>query len=83
MCEFPQLCCLLHAGLEINFAESDYSIEEGDTLSTDISLQFRNNQNPFTITLSPLTIDVAEGYNLSAFIDFAPLTFDFIAISGE
>ena len=51
-------------GLEINFEESDYSIEEGYGLNTPIRLQFRNNQNPFTITFTPVTIDAAEGKGL-------------------
>ena len=54
----------------INLEESDYSIEEGGTLSTDIRLQFSNNQNPFTVTLTPVDIDTAEALGLGVFIDF-------------
>ena len=59
---------ILHqfTGLEINFEESDYAITEGSVLSTPIRLQFRNNQNPFTITFSPVTIDAVEGMGLGA-----------------
>ena len=53
-------------GLEINFEESDYSIAEGSNLSTPIRLQFRNNQNPFTITFTPVTIDDVEDMGLGA-----------------
>ena len=53
-------------GLEINFEESDYAITEGSGLSTPIRLQFRNNQNPFTITFSPVTIDSVEDMGLGA-----------------
>ena len=60
---------LLVTGLEINFEESDYSIEEGGTLSTFIRLQFRQNQNPFTVCLCPVSIDTAEDMNLGSFID--------------
>ena len=56
--------------LEINFEEDDYSIEEGGTLSTVIRLQFRQNQNPFTVRLCPVSIDTAEAMNLGSFIDF-------------
>ena len=60
---------LLVTGLEINFVEPDYSIEEGGTLSTVIRFQFRQNQNPFTVRLCPLSIDTAEYMNLGVFID--------------
>ena len=53
-------------GLEINFEESDYSITEGAGLTTPITLQFRNNQNAFNITFSPVTIDAVEGKGLGA-----------------
>ena len=60
---------LLVTGLEINFEEDDYSIEEGGTLSTIIRFQFRQNQNSFTVRLCPLSIDDAEAMNLGFFID--------------
>ena len=60
---------LLVTVLEINFEEDDYSIEEGRTLSTVIRLQFRQNQNPFTVRLCPVSIDTAEAMNLGSFID--------------
>ena len=56
-------------GLEIAFEESDYSIEEGGTLSTNIRFQFSNNQNPFTVTLTPVDIDTAEALGLGFFIN--------------
>ncbi|CAI8022404.1 hypothetical protein GBAR_LOCUS13163 [Geodia barretti] len=56
--------------LEINFLESDYSILEGSTeLSAPIMIQLRQNQNAFTLMLSPVTIDTAESKNLSFFIN--------------
>ena len=61
------LICFLITGLEINFEESDYSIEEGRALSPDIRL---HNQNPFTVTLTPVDIDTAEALGLGFFIDF-------------
>ena len=60
---------LYNTGLEINFEESDYSIEEGATLSNDIRIQFRNNQNQFNITLTPVDIDTAEHLGLGFFIN--------------
>ena len=60
---------LLVTGLEINFEEYDYYIEEGGTLSTIIRFQFRQNQNSFTVRLCPLSIDDAEAMNLGFFID--------------
>ena len=57
--------------LEINFLESDYSIVEGFAqLSSQITLQLRQNQNPFTLTLSPVSIDTAESKGLQDFINF-------------
>ena len=55
--------------LEINFEDDDYSIEEGGTLNSVIRLQFRQNQNPFTVRLCPVSIDTAEDMNLGSFID--------------
>ena len=52
--------------LEINFEESDYAIEEGRGLNTLIRLQFRNNQNAFNVTFTPVTIDAVEGMGLGA-----------------
>ena len=61
---------LCNTGLEINFEESDYLIEEGETLGqSGIRLQFRNNQNQFNITLTPVDIDTAENLGLGFFIN--------------
>ena len=59
-------------GLGINFVETEYAIEEGGTLNDDIRLQFRNNQNPFTITLSAVSINTTEelGLGINIFSDF-------------
>ena len=57
---------ILFIGLEINFEESGYSITEGGGLTIPITLQFRNNQNAFNITFSPVTIDYTEGKGLGA-----------------
>ena len=58
----------LSAVLEINFDECDVSIIEGS--STSITLSFRNNQNPFMIMLTPVTIERAENLSLGSFINF-------------
>ena len=53
--------------LEINFGES---IAEGsERLSSRITLQLRENQNPFTLTLTPVTVDTAEAMGLGVFIN--------------
>ena len=70
-------------GLEINFQESDYAIEEGGTLSTDIRLQFRNNQSPFTIRLCPIDIDTTEDMGLGFFVDSGEIDIISRAISGK
>ena len=65
--------CLLVV-LEISFEESDYSFDEGSTTATlnaQITLLFRPNQNPFNITLSPVTVDTAESMGLGFFINSA------------
>ena len=57
--------------LEINFLESDYSGVEGSAeLSSPIMIQLRQNQNPFTLMLSPVSIDTAESKGLGFFINF-------------
>ena len=60
---------LYNTGLDINFEESDYSIEEGATLINYIRIQFRNNQEQFNITLTPVDIDTAENLGLGFFIN--------------
>ena len=60
----------IFAVLEINFDELDYSAVEGSTmLSSPIILQFRTNQNPFNLTLTPITVDTAEAMGLGFFIN--------------
>ena len=71
-------CLLSHAELEIFFEKSNYKIEEGTqrTLGscTNISFQFRNNQSPFTLTLSSVSIDTAEKMGLGVFINTQAIT---------
>ena len=56
--------------LEINLLESDYSIVEGSAeLSSPIMIQLRQNQNPFILMLSPVTIDTAESKGLGLLIN--------------
>ena len=52
--------------MEINFEESDYAVEEGRGLNVPIRLQFRNNQNAFNVTFTPVTIDAVEDMGLGA-----------------
>ena len=61
--------------LQINFDQSDYSISEGSaTLSSPILLQFRQNQNPFTIMLSTVTVATAEAAGIGNFINADTIT---------
>ena len=56
--------------LEINFEESDYRVVEGSRwLGYPITLHFRQNQNPFNLTLSPVTVDTAVAMGLGFFIN--------------
>ena len=72
------------SALQINFGEADYSIVEGsDILSSTIMLQFRNNQNPFTVRLSPVTVGTAESMNLGFFINSGTITADSRATLGK
>ena len=74
---------LLCSVLQINFGESDSYIVEGSAeLSPTITLQFRYNQNPFTVRLSPVTIDTAESMNLGFFIKSGAITSDLRAKLG-
>ena len=60
----------LSSVLEINFEEPDYAIEEGsDTTCLPIILQFRKNQNPFTVRISSVTFGTAESLDLGSFIN--------------
>ena len=55
--------------LEINFRESKFVLEEGSTgLCSPIVLEFQNNQNPFTVTLSPVSVATAEVKGVGFFI---------------
>ena len=69
--------------LQINFGESDYSIEEGSgMLSSQISLFFRINQNPFTVMLSPVTVATAEEMGLGYIINSYRIESSFRATAG-
>ena len=73
----------LITGLEINFEESDYSNEEGGILSTDIRLQFRNNQNPFSVRLCPVNVSTVEARGLGHFINSGDIDIISRATAGE
>lgn len=68
--------------LEINFGESDYSTAEGST-DLSITLQFRNNQNAFTITLTPVEIDAPETVGLEMFLNSDDITSETRATAGN
>ena len=82
-CDYHLECSLFSAVLQIAFWESDYSIEEGSgMLSSPITLRFRNNQNPFTVMLSPVTVATAEEMGLGFFIDSMTIYALFRATTG-
>ena len=55
--------------LEFSFRDCDYSVNEGSgTLNLPISFMFSDNQNPFTITLSTITVETAESRGLGDLI---------------
>ena len=73
-----------HKVLQINFDQSDYTIEEGSaTLSSPITLQFRENQSPFTIMLSPVTVATAEAAGVGDFINAVNIDPGSIATTGD
>ena len=60
--------------LNINFRETDYVVNEGDKGGL-IILRLRETQNPFTVTLHPVTITEARdpaGINVSLFVAAVP-----------
>ena len=68
----------------MSFEQYDYGIAEGSTmLHSPIRLQFKTNQNPFNITLSPVTIATAEMEGRGFFINSATITNSSKATSGS
>ena len=58
-------------GLHICIEEDHYTVHEGQTQTPVIHLQYGRTQNPFNMTLFPVSIKEAidpAGFNLSAFI---------------
>ena len=51
-------------------------------LSSQMSLRFRANQNPFSATLTPVTIDIAESMGLGDFIESDTIGPTFRATAG-
>ena len=57
--------------------------EEGSSsLNTPIKLQYRRNQNPFTVTLTPTSIDQAEVMGLGPLLNSMTITSDSRATAG-
>ena len=82
-CDLLHASLFLSAELEINFLDCDQIINEGSrTLTIPISLAFRLNQNPFTIILTPVTVDSAESMGLGPFINSQTIAQDSRAIAG-
>ena len=58
------------AGLEINFGEPDYSFTEGSTsFSSPLTLQYRNNQNPFTVIIRAVSLETVVASGLEVFFN--------------
>ena len=56
--------------LEFSFRDCNYSVNEGlGTLNLPISFMFADSQNPFTITISTVTVETAESRGLGALIN--------------
>ena len=63
--------------------ECDYSIIEGaSVLSGTMTLTFRANQNPFSVTLTPVTIARADSLGLGSFINSDNIGPTFRATAG-
>ena len=74
----------LSAELEINFLDCDQFINEGSiSLNVPISLSFRLNQSPFTVILTPVTVDRAESMGLGHFINSESISCGSRAIAGK
>ena len=70
--------------LQINFDQSDYTISEGSqTLCSLITLQFRQNQSPFTIMLSPVNISTAKAAGVGDYINADTITPGSRATTGD
>ena len=71
---FTQFIHFFGVVLEINFDELDYSAVEGSTmLSSPIFLRFRENQNPFNLTVTAVTVDTVESIGLGFFVASATI----------
>ena len=69
--------------LEIGFGESDYHVEEGsERPGLPITLQLRQNQNPFNLKLTVVTVDTAEAMDVGQFINSETITQSFRATAG-
>jgi hypothetical protein len=56
--------------LEIYFEESEYTVREDEAGVTPVHLKLRKTQNPFVLTLRPMSIDDAESvFNVGNFIN--------------
>ena len=70
--------------LQINFGESDYQVLEGpERLSSHITLQFRENQNPFNLILTTVTVDTTEAMGLGVFINAENIVLGSRATAGS
>ena len=67
------IVCVLKSGLTINFGSLDYDVDE-DKGPITIAMRVRGTQRPFTLILTPTTIDDAfavPGTNVADFVSDA------------
>ena len=58
-------------------------MEGSERLNSRITLQFRENQNPFNLTLTPVTVDTAEAMGLGFFINSETIALGSRATAGS
>ena len=70
--------------LEVNFDQLDYSFTEGVAAVPEIKVQFKRIQNPFNLTLYPVSYgEAVERFHVDNFIFDLPQTEDERATAGK
>ena len=68
--------------MEINFEKTDYSVGEDGVLTTPIKVHFTPTQYAFNLTLSSVSIDMIENFDVNDFVDSSIITETFRATLG-
>ena len=59
--------------LEINFEQLVYSFTEGELAAQDIKVQFKRTQNPFNLTLYPVShTEAIQRFSVESFVGAPP-----------